>query len=149
MNQTVTFRNIMVAVDGSDQSMRAVDVAISLAQKYDSVLTALYVVYIPFGERLYPRSVWYKEFIEDIRKDSSRWCVEIQKRGKTNRVEVEVKVKETTDSIPAEITRYAKEDKTELIVIGSRGKSELEKLFLGSVAAGVLAYAPCPVLVVR
>lgn len=143
------FRSILVAVDGSDQSMRAVDVAISLAQKYDSVLTALYVVHIPFGERLYPRSVWYKEFIEEIHKDSGRWFAKIQKRGKKNNVEIEVKAKETIESIPAEIARYAKEDKTELIVIGSRGKSELEKLFLGSVAAGVLAYAQCPVLVVR
>lgn len=143
------FRSILVAVDGSDQSIRAVDVAISLAQKYDSVLTALYVVHIPFGERLYPHSIWYKEFIEEIHKDSRRWFAEIEKRGKKNNVEVEVKAKETIESIPAEIVRYAKEDKTELIVIGSRGKSELEKLFLGSVASGVLAYAECPVLVVR
>jgi nucleotide-binding universal stress UspA family protein len=65
------FRSILVAVDGSDQSIRAVDVAISLAQKYDSVLTALYVVHIPFGERL-TRARYGKEFIEEIHKDSRR-----------------------------------------------------------------------------
>lgn len=51
--------------------------------------------------------------------------------------------------VPVDITRNAKEDKVDLIVVGSRGKSGIEKLFLGSVAAGVLAYAPRPVLVVR
>ena len=55
MKATSKFGNVLVAVDGSDQSMRAVDVGISLATKYDSVLTALYVVHIPFGESLYPR----------------------------------------------------------------------------------------------
>lgn len=149
MKETTKFGNILIAVDGSDQSMRAVDAAVSLAAKYDSVLTALYVIYIPFGERLYPRSVWYKEFIEDIHKETSGWFAEIQKRGKENGVEIELKMSETAESVPAEIARYAKENKTELIVVGSRGRSELEKLFLGSVATGVLTYVTCPVLVVR
>ena len=58
-------------------------------------------------------------------------------------------MKETTESVPAEIVRYAKEEEIDIIVIGSRGRSELQKLFLGSVASAVLAYSPCPVLVVR
>lgn len=149
MKATSKFGNVLVAVDGSEQSMRAVDVGISLATKYDSVLTALYVIHIPFGESLYPRSVWYKDFIKDINKETLEWFAEIQKRGKENGVEIESKVRETGESVPAGIIRYAEEDRTDLIVVGSKGKSELEKLFLGSVAAGVLAYAPCPVLVVR
>jgi nucleotide-binding universal stress UspA family protein len=146
---TTNFANILVAVDGSDQSMRAVDAAISLAAKYDSVLTALYVIYIPFGERLYPRAIWYEEFIKEIHKEAKDWLAEIQKKGKENGVVIESKMSETTESIAAEISRYAKENKTELVVVGSRGRSDLEKIFLGSVAAGVLTYAPCPVLVVR
>ena len=149
MIQASRFGNILVAVDGSDQSMRAVDIAISLAIKYDSVLTALYAIHIPFGERLYSRSIWYKDFIEDIRKDSGGWLAAIQKKGKENGLEIETRIRETGESVPAEIVRYAREDKADLIVIGSRGKSDLEKLILGSVAAGVLSYAPCPVLVVR
>lgn len=146
---TTNFGNILAAVDGSDQSMRAIDAAISLAAKYGSALTVLYVIYIPFGERLYPRAVWYEEFIKEIHKEAKDWLAEIQKRGKENGVAIELKMNETTESVAAEIARYAKENKTELVVVGSRGKSDLEKLFLGSVAAGVLAYTPCPVLVVR
>lgn len=143
------FGKILVAVDGSGPSMRAVNVAASLAARYNSTLTALYVIYIPFGERLYPRAVWYKEFIDDINKETQAWFAEIQKRAKEKGVEIKLKMKETTESIPAEIARYAEKNKAGLVVVGSKGKSELEKLFLGSVAAGVLAYAPCPVLVVR
>lgn len=144
-----TFENILVAVDGSDQSMRAVDVGISLAKQHSSKLTALYVIHIPFGESLYPRSIWYKDFIDDINKETSKWVADIQRRGREKRIEIESKMKETAESVPAEIVRYAKEDGTDLIVVGSRGRSELEKLFLGSVASGILAYASCPVLVVR
>jgi nucleotide-binding universal stress UspA family protein len=58
-------------------------------------------------------------------------------------------MREATESIPAGIARFARENRTDLIVVGSKGKSGLEKLFVGSVAAGVLTYTPCPVLVVR
>lgn len=143
------FGKILVAVDGSEQSMRAVDVAISLTTKYDSLLTALYVIHIPFGESIYPRAVWHKEFIEDVNTETRAWFEDIRDRGKKSEVSIELTMKETAESIPAQIIKYANERKFDLIVVGSKGKTGLEKLFLGSVAAGVLAYAPCPVLVVR
>ena len=149
MEKANEFKKILAAVDGSAQSMRAVDVCISLASKYNSVLTALYVIHIPFGESLYPRSVWYKDFINDVNKEIRGWFAEIQKRGKENGVIIESKTRETGESIPAGLIRYAEEDGTDLIVVGSKGKSELEKLFIGSVAFGILGHAPCPVLVVR
>ena len=149
MEEISTFRQILVAVDGSDQSLRAVDVGISLARQFGSKLIALYVVHIPLGESLYPRSIWYTDFIDDINKETSKWIADIQRRGREKRIEIESKMKETAQSVPAEIVRCAKEDGIDLIVVGSRGRSELEKLFLGSVASGVLAHAPCPVLVVR
>ena len=71
IEKTTTFKKILVAVDGSEQSMRVVDVGISLAKQSGSTLTALYVIHIPFGESLYPRSIWYKDFIDDINKETS------------------------------------------------------------------------------
>lgn len=149
MTETSTFKKILVAVDGSDQSMRAIDVGLSLAKQYSSTLTALHVIHIPFGESLYPRSLWYEDFIGDINKETGKWIADIERRGREKGIEIESKMKETAESVPAEIARYAREHDTGLIVVGSKGRSELEKLFLGSVASGVLAYAPCPVLVVR
>jgi len=149
MKVTMEFEKILVAVDGSWQSMRALDVAVSLAKKYESTLIALHVIHIPFGESLYPRSVWYKEFMDDANKETRGWFEDIQKRAIENEVEIQSKLIDTRESIPAEIVRYAKDDKIDIVVVGSKGKSKLEKMFLGSVAAGVLAYAQCPVLVVR
>lgn len=68
--------------------------------------------------------------------------------GKENKVAIGSRM-ETAESIPAKIIRYAKECGTDLVVVGSRGRSELERLFLGSIALGVLGHAPCPVSVVR
>jgi nucleotide-binding universal stress UspA family protein len=48
-----------------------------------------------------------------------------------------------------EITRYAKEKRTELIVIGTHGRTGLAHVFMGSVAEKVVRKAPCPVLTVR
>ena len=106
MEKANEFEKILVALDGSEQSMRAVEVGISLAKKYGSILTALYVIHIPFGESLYPRSVWYKDFINDINKDTAGWFAEIQKKGEENKVAIGSKMKETAESIPAE-TRSA------------------------------------------
>ena len=48
-----------------------------------------------------------------------------------------------------EIVAYAKEQRTGLLVLGTRGHTGLRRLMLGSVARNVLLHAPCSVLVVR
>lgn len=52
-------------------------------------------------------------------------------------------------SVVTEIVEYAEEHNIDLIVMGTRGRSGLKKLLLGSTAQGVITYAHCPVLVVR
>jgi nucleotide-binding universal stress UspA family protein len=47
------------------------------------------------------------------------------------------------------IVGFAEKENTSLIVIGSRGRSGFKKLLLGSVAAGVVTYAHCPVMVIK
>jgi nucleotide-binding universal stress UspA family protein len=44
---------------------------------------------------------------------------------------------------------YAEEKKMDLIVIGSKGRSGIKRMLLGSIASGVVTYAHCPVLVVK
>jgi len=48
-----------------------------------------------------------------------------------------------------EISRFAKDNKVELIIIGSYGKSKLKRAFLGSVSQAVANQAPCPVTIVK
>lgn len=52
-------------------------------------------------------------------------------------------------SVEAAIIEYAEEQHVDLIVMGTRGKSGLKKLLLGSIASAVVTYAGCPVMVVK
>lgn len=56
---------------------------------------------------------------------------------------------EQSTSPAASIAAYAKDQKADCIVIGHKGKSNLERLLVGSVAQAVVAHAPCSVFVVK
>lgn len=47
------------------------------------------------------------------------------------------------------IVKYAEEKEIDLIVVGTRGRTGIKKILLGSVASGVVTYAHCPVIVVK
>ena len=52
-------------------------------------------------------------------------------------------------SVVRDITTYAKSRKIDLIVMGSHGRTGVDKLILGSVANGVTQKASCPVLIIK
>ena len=66
-----------------------------------------------------------------------------------NNVKFESRVIKTTTSVPEEIIEYAKDKKSDLIVMGTRGRTGFKKMLLGSVASAVVTHAGCPVMVVR
>ena len=53
-----------------------------------------------------------------------------------------------TSAVPA-IVDYAEENRIDLIILGTRGRSDFSKLLLVSVVSGVVTYASCPVMVVK
>jgi nucleotide-binding universal stress UspA family protein len=65
------------------------------------------------------------------------------------KVRVKTDVIDSPLSVVAAIVNYADREKADLIVIGTRGRSGVSRMLLGSVASGVVTYAPCPVLVVK
>ena len=52
-------------------------------------------------------------------------------------------------SVVKDITTYAKSHKFDLIVMGSHGRTGMDKLILGSIANGVLQKSSCPVLIIK
>ena len=66
-----------------------------------------------------------------------------------NNIQLQPEVVVTATSIVSAIVEYAKNKDVDLIVIGTRGRSGFKKLFLGSVASGVVTNAACPVMVVK
>jgi nucleotide-binding universal stress UspA family protein len=93
------------------------------------------------------------ELLDSTKKEAESWFYKI--RQKINRdiwdsnILLQTEVVVTATSIVSAIVEYAKDKEVDLIVTGTRGRSEFKKLLLGSVASGVIIYAPCPVMVVK
>ena len=137
------FERVLLAVDGSKHSERAISVASELAQRFGSEVLVLNIREVVLTTRSGPIE---KESLEEsrslVKKVAERLVRDgVNARGESSKV---------VQSGPAkEILDVAKEFEANLIVMGTRGHSELTGLLLGSVASKVLRHAECPVTVVR
>jgi nucleotide-binding universal stress UspA family protein len=150
------FLNILLAIDGSEPSFDAADYAVSLAELYNSQLTALYVVSarvnndfdsdIPIDE--IPDQI--KKIMNEAKIESEPWFDKIR-RAIDNESLINFRTKIVVSSVKVSevIVNYSENAKVDLIVIGTRGRSGFKRLLLGSVAADTVTYAHCPVLVVK
>lgn len=141
-NSELKWDNILLAVDGSACSDVAANSAITLAHAYGSKLSIVSVVDVP------PEA--YAEAYGAIEKMISRsrevvGAIEVM--ASAAGVEAETFVREGITH--EKIIDLADEQGTDIICIGSHGRTGLKKFLLGSVAERIIGYAKCPVLVVR
>jgi nucleotide-binding universal stress UspA family protein len=145
-------------VDGSESSMDAVDYALTIAKKESSTLIALHVMYSPTGYAFSdnvmgmatPSSI--EDLLEKCKQEFQPWFDKIKEKVDNNnngKIQLKTDVILTPASVVGAIIDYAEHKKVDLIVIGTRGRSGFKKMLLGSVAAGVVTYAHCPVMVVK
>ncbi len=143
------FKHLLVPIDGSATSELAVSKAIGLAKAFDSKVTAIYVADpYPFtgvgadfaygqGQYLNAAKAAATEALANARKAMEQAGVQVT----TATVESHAAWRGILDA--------ADSGGADLIVIGSHGRSGIEKLVLGSVAQRVLSHTKLPVLVVR
>ena len=152
MSYDSDFKNILVPVDGSEFSMRALKYAIPIMNKFNSNLTALHIVPSSISYDFFTREKKF-ETISPINQIFQTAYTEAQKSFDDIKEKLGVEFKTDViiaeESIVKEIIEYAEREKMDLIIIGTRGKTGFKKLILGSVASGVLTLAHCPVLIVR
>ena len=148
---------ILVAVDGSVESMAAATHAITIARNYDAELFTLTIINTQpwfHSSTLYgwaDDQTMKKVYAKD-RNESQRWANQIIDNAKVNGIKVSTKilmVPTTSSSTPAAIVTYAEQNNIDIIVMGTRGRSGFKKMLLGSTALGVLTYAHCPVMIVK
>lgn len=149
-NKAEKFSKILVAVDGSEQSMQAADYAMELAKKYNAQLIALTVSHIPlssygFGSR--PDTTKHDKEKQSL--ESKQWFRNIEEAGIEYNISLKTDLIDSQMSVEGTIVEYAERQGVDLIVIGTTGRSGFKKLLLGSVASGVVNYATCPVMVVK
>lgn len=137
---------ILCPVDFSDHSQRAVDYAVALARWYTARLTLLHVYEVvplaPLAPEMTAGFALGPEYREGLLRDLERF---VEPAG-ADAVPLEFVVEE--GQAGREIVRWAKENGSGLIVLGTHGRSGLERFLVGSVAERVLHRAPCPVLTV-
>lgn len=149
------YTNILVAIDGSDHATRAVAAAADLATRYGARLALIHVMRHA-NLRILEQDLAALEANEDI-TFSKRDLLELVGRDVLNNAELHARelgvadlVTETAEGHPAEaIVEYAGKLGADLIVMGSRGLSDLPGLLLGSVSHKVIHLTDVPVLVVR
>jgi nucleotide-binding universal stress UspA family protein len=132
----------MVGYDGSKQSDKAVDVALELASCMDAKLLVFAVARPPEPAT----SVELEAVLDDAREHYQEGFQRIRERADADmQFETAIAV-----GHPAEqIVHRAELEHSDLIILGNRGHSRIERLLLGSTSERVLRYAHCPVMIVR
>jgi nucleotide-binding universal stress UspA family protein len=130
------YKKILVPVDGSEHSNRALHEAINLAKMTNGTITLLNV-------QTNQSSVTSSNGRLEENKPLSEAQKIVQDAG------IAVKTILLYGNVVDQIVKTAKDTGSELIIVGARGLSKFEELLLGSVSHGVLEKAPCPVIVTR
>jgi universal stress protein A len=130
-------RHILVPMDWSAASGRAFQVAASLASDHDGQLLLLYVVPLPAVMYGPPPESYLSHMHEEL-------C-----RMKPSDPKVRCRYVVVEGDPAAAILGAAREGNCDLIVMGTHGRTGLNRLLMGSVAEEVVRKAPCPVLTVK
>jgi len=143
------YQRILVPIDGSPTSERALQEAIKIAEG-KAQLRLIYVV-----EQTYPLDAEGYAFIdydalqEAVRSTGERALVQAAARVKSSGITAETALLENPGNAASVIDEEAIKWKADLIVIGTHGRSGLSRLLLGSVAEQVVRGVTIPVLLVR
>lgn len=139
------FQKILVPLDGSQNSMRGLEVAISLAKQSGGTITGLYII----SSSGFPKaSSMLQKYRKELMKTSETIMLQAQTSAVKNGVKFDGKIL-TSPGIVKTIIGFAKSKKFDMVVMGSRGKSSPDARYLGSVANGVLNDLDMPVLIVK
>ena len=139
-------KQILIPIDFSDYSDQALRWGVSLAQKYGAQLLLLHVI-PEVLEEVSARESAGEQLVIDLTAEVEAQLHEIARQGLKEGVAVDVRV---ADGEPADaILRMARQEKVDLIVMGTHGRTGLSHLLLGSTAEAVVRAAACPVFTVR
>jgi nucleotide-binding universal stress UspA family protein len=145
---------ILVGVDGSAPSLKAVDFAADLANKYDAELILLKVVpHLPpeldSAVEEYARSEQIPVPAAELMLTMADSILDDARRNAYTKGAARISAEPSVGDPAQEIITVAQDRQADLIVVGSRGHGRLAGLLLGSVAQKVMSLAHCPVVVVR
>lgn len=153
---TKPFQKILVGIDGSDKSLEAADYSISIAKNTNAQLIILNVLETEpwyYGKRAYEwgSAEELHKVYENEKAEIQKILDEIKEKAKTLGIQSKTKILmiPRIEGTIKPILKYAEDEGIDLIVVGTRGRTGIKRMLLGSVASGVVAFAHCPVMVVK
>ncbi len=144
---TIQVRVILVPVDFSEHADSVIEWAAHLAEEHGSRLLLLHAYHLPVEFQQVEGAYLPADFWNSVKDESKKQLAVYGEQLRARGLEVE---ELTREGYPATVIEEAAEQlEADLIVIGSRGRSGLKHLLLGSIAERVVQKAPCPVLTVK
>lgn len=152
-------KRILVPTDFSEQAGFAMDLACQIARKTNSELVALHVLDhtglfdFSAGSSAYPLMGnptgldLDQQFMESLHSNAEEKCTQFLSKYEKEGVKITKKIK--IGSAFHYITEEINEEKTNLVIMGSKGSSGFEEVLIGSNTEKVVRHAKCPVLTVK
>ncbi|CAH2794510.1 MAG: hypothetical protein CBARDMAM_3296 [uncultured Caballeronia sp.] len=151
IEETITYRNILIAVDGSKCSKRALLQAVHMANAGYEKMMAVYVL-DRSAMFMYAANYDQFAFVDTLSHDGERVLADAQAVMAGHRLKCDVEVAET-DNISEDVAdcllRCALRNGADLVVMGTHGRRGMSRITMGSVAERFLRFSCCPVLLVR
>ena len=143
------FKHIVFATDGSPSAAKASQTAIELARTNGAKLTVVFVIdpypYMSLGEGTGDA---FQAYMNAAYAASAKVTEDLVEQAKKAGVTMEKSVVEG-DDVASAIVMVAEQQGGDLVVVGSHGRTGIQKFILGSVASKVLTMSKVPVLSVR
>jgi nucleotide-binding universal stress UspA family protein len=147
------FKHLVTCVDFSDNSKKAVQIALNIAELEKASLDCIHVYQsaiamsldygglaapMPISADAHAVEVWESELMDFVRPLQSSSPTVFVKTSVIERV-----------NIREAVLDHVKETQADLVVVGTRGKSGLRELLMGTTAERIVAYAPCSVFAIK
>ncbi|AZH24834.1 universal stress protein [Haloplanus aerogenes] len=133
------YSDILIPTDGSPGAQEAIEHGLEIAQQYEATVHALYVV-----DTRVSRS---GPLLESLQREGRKAVRDLEVAGTQAGLTVVTEVVEGVP--PQEILEYSAMQGIDLIVMGTQGRTGIDRFVMGSVAERVVRHSPVPVLMVR
>ena len=137
------YMKILVPLDGSVYSEKALLHACNLAKNYQSNLVLLYVVEKSLSINLLDRN----EYLEILRRFGNNVLLKGKRITTEQGIDSKIIMKE--GNIVNEIIKLAKNEKCNLIIMGNKGLGATARFFLGSVSNKLANSSPCSIMIIK
>ncbi|WP_026879462.1 universal stress protein [Ignatzschineria larvae DSM 13226] len=143
---SLPYKIILVPVDGSEASIKALDRAIELTKFYSSKLIIAHVIDV----RSYSLAIAYREPLEQYAEDNAKKILtDAENRAKEAGLTDIATVKKEGSPRSVIAKKIAPEVNADLIVMGATGYGMVERMFVGSVSESTVRHSHCDIMIVR